>query len=58
MLAISGLRDELPREGLRVHNATRDAEYAVRHRLSSRQVEVLRAGGLVPWLREHGSGTA
>jgi aconitate hydratase len=37
---------------LTVRNTTQDTEYAVRHRLSPRQVEVLLAGGLIPWLRD------
>ncbi|WP_053207639.1 aconitate hydratase [Jiangella muralis] len=35
-----------------VHNTSRDEEYATRHRLSERQVAMLLAGGLIPWLRE------
>ena len=35
-----------------VRNTTRDGEYAARHRLSERQVAILLAGGLIPWLRE------
>jgi aconitate hydratase len=39
-----------------VRNTTQDTEYAVRHRLSPRQVEVLLAGGLVPWLHDRKVG--
>jgi aconitate hydratase len=35
-----------------VRNETRDEAYAVRHGLSTRQVDMLLAGGLIPWLRE------
>jgi aconitate hydratase len=40
-----------------VRNTTQGTEYDVRHRLSPRQVEVLLAGGLIPWLREHAEAT-
>jgi aconitate hydratase len=54
VLALSGAREALGADegSMTVRNVTRDAEYAVRHRLSPRQVEVLLAGGLIPWLRE------
>ncbi|MHB1172743.1 MAG: aconitate hydratase, partial [Lacisediminihabitans sp.] len=35
-----------------VHNKTRDEDYAARHRLSPRQVDMLLAGGLIRWLQE------
>jgi aconitate hydratase len=35
-----------------VRNATRGGAFAARHRLSARQVELLLAGGLIPWLRD------
>jgi aconitate hydratase len=35
-----------------LRNETRDEVYPVRHRLSTRQVDMLLAGGLIPWLRE------
>lgn len=35
-----------------VHNTTRDEQYHARHRLSERQVAMLLAGGLLPWLRQ------
>jgi len=38
-----------------VHNATRDEDFVVRHRLSDRQVSLLLAGGLIPWLRQQAS---
>ncbi|MGH3499388.1 MAG: aconitase family protein, partial [Nocardioidaceae bacterium] len=38
-----------------VRNTTRDgAEIQAQHQLSSRQIEMLVAGGLIPWLREEG----
>jgi aconitate hydratase len=53
VLRLTGLRDGI-RGGdeLTIENTTRDTEYAVRHRLSPRQVEVLLAGGIIPWLRD------
>jgi aconitate hydratase len=39
-------------ENLALRNATQGTEYVVRHRLSPRQVEILLAGGLIPWLRD------
>ncbi|WP_369207541.1 aconitate hydratase [Streptomyces sp. PU-14G] len=35
---------------LRLHNQTRDEEYAVRHRLSPRQRDLVLAGGIIPAL--------
>jgi aconitate hydratase len=35
-----------------VRNATRDQQYSTRHGLSDRQVAMLLAGGLIPWVRE------
>lgn len=37
---------------VRVRNVTRGEEFVARHGLSSRQVELLLAGGLIPWLRD------
>jgi predicted aconitate hydratase len=54
VLALDGVHDALsggPGE-LSLRNATQGTEYAVRHRLSPRQVEILLAGGLIPWLRD------
>jgi aconitate hydratase len=53
VLALADVRQALTGgEKLTLRNTTRDAEYGVRHRLSPRQVEVLLAGGLIPWLRD------
>jgi aconitate hydratase len=53
VLRVSGIHDALAGDGtITVRNTTQDTSYGVRHRLSPRQVEVLRAGGLIPWLRE------
>jgi aconitate hydratase len=35
-----------------VRNATRDVAFVAHHRLSARQVDLLLAGGLIPWLRD------
>lgn len=54
VLLVEGVRDALEHgKELTVHNQTQDRDYPVRHRLSSRQVEMLLAGGLIPWLAEH-----
>ena len=37
---------------VKVRNVTRDEDYLARHRLSDRQVTILLAGGLLPWLRQ------
>ncbi|HEY3529324.1 MAG TPA: aconitate hydratase [Nocardioides sp.] len=54
VLSLDGVHDALTGdvEQLTVRNTTQGTEYAVRHRLSPRQVEVLLAGGLIPWLRD------
>ena len=52
VLRFEGLRDSLVRRSaVRVRNVTREEEYAVRHSLSERQVEMVLAGGVIPWLR-------
>jgi aconitate hydratase len=54
VVSLDGVRDALTGddEQLTVRNTTQGTEYAVRHRLSPRQVEVLLGGGLIPWLRD------
>ncbi|MBK5216766.1 MAG: aconitate hydratase [Propionibacteriales bacterium] len=52
VLSFEGLRDSLVRgPDVRVRNVTRDEEYAARHSLSERQVEMVLAGGVIPWIR-------
>jgi len=53
VLVMAGIRNAI-RSGteVKVRNATRDQEYTARHRLSGRQVAMLLAGGLLPWLRQ------
>lgn len=47
-----GLRESIAQgPDVRVHNMTRNEEYAARHSLSERQVEIVLAGGVIPWLR-------
>ena len=53
VLGLAGIRTALVAgTEILVRNQTRDEVYAVRHGLSTRQVEMLLAGGLIPWLRE------
>lgn len=53
-LRLDGVRDALAAAGgndggeLRLRNLTKGGEYVVRHRLSPRQREVVRAGGVIP----------
>lgn len=57
VLVLTGIREALVAgTEITVHNKTRDEEYAARHRLSTRQVDMLLAGGLIPWLRERRAG--
>ncbi|TSE00321.1 aconitate hydratase [Skermania sp. ID1734] len=50
-LVLEGLRESLPGgPDLQVHNSDKDHSYAVRHRLSDRQVEAVLAGGRIPVL--------
>ena len=51
-LRVDGLPDALgSADGFTVRNETKDQDYAVRHRLSPRQVEMVRAGGQIPLVR-------
>jgi aconitate hydratase len=53
VLLLTGIREALVTgTEILVHNETRDAAYPVRHSLSTRQVNMLLTGGLIPWLRE------
>jgi aconitate hydratase len=53
VLVLNGIRRAIASGSeIMVHNATRHREYVGRHRLSDRQVSLLLAGGLIPWLRE------
>jgi aconitate hydratase len=54
VLVVDDVRASLQRgHELTVRNRTQERDLAVRHRLSPRQVEMLLAGGMVPWLAEH-----
>ncbi|MDQ3155556.1 MAG: aconitate hydratase [Actinomycetota bacterium] len=56
VLLLGGVRESLTAgTEITVHNKTRDEDYAARHGLSTRQVDMLLAGGLIPWLRERGA---
>lgn len=51
ILALAGLRRALTDEDpITVTNTTRNTSFAVRHRLSPRQIRHVLAGGLIPWL--------
>ena len=51
-LVVDDVRSALSSGGrLTLRNESKDEEYDVRHRLSPRQVEMVLAGGLIPWLR-------
>jgi aconitate hydratase len=53
VLVMAGIRNAISSgTEVKVRNATRDQEYTARHRLSGRQVAMLLAGGLLPWLRQ------
>ena len=59
VLVLRGVRAALERGGeLEVENETRGERLTARHRLSPRQVEVLGAGGVVPWMRARLEGRA
>ena len=52
VLLLSNLRDVLASDSdLTVRNTTKNETYPVHHQLSRRQVEMVLAGGLIPWLR-------
>ncbi|MEV8147002.1 aconitate hydratase [Arthrobacter sp. NPDC080073] len=52
VLLLPNLRDALVNgTDILVQNQTRDEAYPVRHGLSPRQIQMLLAGGLIPWLR-------
>ena len=52
VLSFEGLRDSIAKgPDVRVRNVTKGEEYAVRHSLSERQVEMVLAGGVIPWIR-------
>jgi aconitate hydratase len=53
VLVMAGIRNAISTgTEVKVRNATRDQEYTARHQLSGRQVAMLLAGGLLPWLRQ------
>src|ERR1700712_3634969 len=56
VLVVEGLPDVLKSgQELDVRNDTKDETYSVRHRLSSRQIDLLAAGGLIPTLQQQKS---
>ncbi|WP_332603610.1 hypothetical protein [Arthrobacter sp. S2(2024)] len=53
VLLLTDIREALVTgKAILLRSETRDEVYLVRHRLSTRQVDMLLAGGLIPWLRE------
>jgi aconitate hydratase len=53
VLVLAGVREALVSGAeITVHNMTRNEDLVARHSLSVRQVGMLLAGGLIPWLRE------
>ena len=53
VLVLAGIREALVAgTEIRVRNETRDEVYSVRNGLSTRQVNMLLVGGLIPWMRE------
>ncbi|WP_020659574.1 aconitate hydratase [Amycolatopsis benzoatilytica] len=50
VLVLAGLHDGLDQGELTVRDTTRDEEYRLAHRLSPRQIDVVRAGGRIPLL--------
>ena len=53
VLVLAGIREAVAAgTEIVVHNKTRGENYVMRHRLSPRQVDMLLAGGLIPWLQK------
>ena len=59
VLEIQGVRTALaPGKTLRVRNATKGIEFEAAHPLNARQIEILKAGGLLPYTRLHSEKAA
>ena len=59
VLTLAGIREALVAgTEIRVRNETRKEVYVVRNGLSTRQVDMLLVGGLIPWLRARGARDA
>ena len=56
VLRIGGLTDLTPGNDVTVLKPTQDSEYTASHRLCPRQLEIVAAGGPIPWLRRQSSG--
>ena len=53
VLVLAGIREAVAAGAeITVHNKTRETTYSMRHRLSPRQVDMLLAGGLIPWVQK------
>ncbi|WP_194904161.1 aconitate hydratase [Catenulispora rubra] len=52
ILDVDDLRQAIASDtAITIHNMTRDEDYLTRHGLSDRQVAMVLAGGMIPWLR-------
>jgi aconitate hydratase len=52
VLALENLRDALrPDHPLEIANTTRGTRFSAHHALSERQLDIIRRGGLIPWMR-------
>jgi aconitate hydratase len=50
-LRFDGLTDLEEASEMKIHNLDQDEPFTVQHDLSSRQVEILKAGGLIAWMK-------
>ncbi|MDX3191671.1 aconitate hydratase [Streptomyces sp. MN03-5084-2B] len=54
VLVVDNLRDAIASgTAVTIRNTTTEDEYLARHHLSARQVAMVLAGGMIPWLRNH-----
>lgn len=51
ILHLAGLHNLRPGEKLTVQNVSQNVTFFTRQKLSSRQIDVLRAGGLIDWVK-------
>ncbi len=50
-LEIADLHRQLGEETITIHNRTRDRDLKACHKLTRREIEVIRAGGMTNWVR-------
>jgi aconitate hydratase len=54
VLVIDRLYEQLNTDSIvRVANKTKSSEFQTQHQLSTRQIEILRSGGLINWVKHH-----